>query len=951
MPTLLAGNVLTNTITTYAQPAHGNQAPASTISSTTGLSGTADVAFDSSHNMWVGDQATGVDGQILEFSSGVLGSSGSPAPQVHITTAGLEPASMAFDGSGNLWVSTAGDQIDEFIASQLTTSGTKTPHVVLTDDGSGSIDGNYNIDFLGTSLWATNTSNGTVVEFTASQLASTGNPTPAVTLNSGATQPFGLAFDSSSNLWIVNRGGNSLMKFAAADLAASGSPTPAVVISDDGSGNALNGPNGAVFDASGDLWVTNDGSINNLVEYTGAQLATTGDPAPHVTISSTATIGDQATFDSSGTLWLPSSGSTLSGLTSSQLTASTSVTPAVILSSSQSIAYPGAMALDHLGDLWVSNNSGGNLAMFTRAQVAAGGSPTPSVVLTGGGVSEGPTGMAFARNGDLWVADLGTSTVSKYTPAQLSTSGRPTPAVTISSNGTSLAGPAYLAIDKAGDLWVSVYGTNQIEEFTAAQLVTSGSPTPAVTLSSDGAGSITVPNGLAFDLSGSLWVASSNNELIKFTAAQLAASGSPVPAVTLSADGTSSAQLDEPVQLGFDSAGTLWVAQGNAMPGAVAGFTASQLAATGSPVPTYALAGSKTGLGAVNALALATPPAAPTNVTASLKASSISVSWTAPPTIPWAADYVITPIVNGQAGSPVDTHSSNTSYSMSTQGSGTFAFVVRASNVYGQGPGSTVSNTVSVVAPTTITTGYRMVASDGGVFSFGSAHFYGSAGALHLNNPIVGMAATPDGKGYWLVASDGGIFSYGDARFHGSTGAVHLNKPIVSMAATPDGGGYWLVASDGGIFSYGDARFHGSTGAVHLNKPIVSMAATPDGGGYWLVASDGGIFSYGDARFHGSTGAVHLNKPIVSMAATPDGGGYWLVASDGGIFSYGDAHFYGSAGALHLNNPIVGMAATSDGKGYWLVASDGGIFSYGDAHFYGSTGALKLNKPIVGMSL
>ena len=77
----------------------------------------------------------------------------------------------------------------------------------------------------------------------------------------------------------------------------------------------------------------------------------------------------------------------------------------------------------------------------------------------------------------------------------------------------------------------------------------------------------------------------------------------------------------------------------------------------------------------------------------------------------------------------------------------------------------------------------------------------------HLNKPIVGMAATPDGKGYWLVASDGGIFSYGDAAFYGSTGGMHLNKPIVGMAATPDGKGYWLVASDGGIFNYGDASF------------------------------------------------------------------------------------------------------------------------------------------------
>ena len=42
----------------------------------------------------------------------------------------------------------------------------------------------------------------------------------------------------------------------------------------------------------------------------------------------------------------------------------------------------------------------------------------------------------------------------------------------------------------------------------------------------------------------------------------------------------------------------------------------------------------------------------------------------------------------------------------------------------------------------------------------------------------------PTAKGYWLVASDGGIFSYGDAGFFGSAGSLALNRPIVGMAAT-----------------------------------------------------------------------------------------------------------------------------------------------------------------------
>jgi len=245
---------------------------------------------------------------------------------------------------------------------------------------------------------------------------------------------------------------------------------------------------------------------------------------------------------------------------------------------------------------------------------------------------------------------------------------------------------------------------------------------------------------------------------------------------------------------------------------------------------------------------------------------------------------------------------------------------------------------------------YWLAASDGGIFSFGTAGFFGSAGSNPLNRPVVGIAPTPSENGYWLVSSDGGIFTYGDAGFYGSQGGKPLNAPIVGMAATPDGGGYWLVASDGGIFSFGDAKFQGSMGGKQLNAPIVGMAAASSGLGYWLVASDGGIFSFGSAAFHGSMGGKALNKPIVGMASTSDGLGYWLVASDGGIFDFGDAGFYGSAGGTRLNKPAVGMTASADDHGYWIVASDGGVFNYGDANFYGSEGGTALNKPVVGIA-
>ena len=253
-------------------------------------------------------------------------------------------------------------------------------------------------------------------------------------------------------------------------------------------------------------------------------------------------------------------------------------------------------------------------------------------------------------------------------------------------------------------------------------------------------------------------------------------------------------------------------------------------------------------------------------------------------------------------------------------------------NLIIQGSADTSSTAASTSLAGYGVSGFWEASSAGFVGTSGGAIDYGAV-TNTLNKPVVGLASTGNDGGFWLVASDGGIFSFGDAEFYGSTGNLRLNQPIVGMAATPGRKGYWMVASDGGIFSFGDAQFYGSTGALHLNKPVVGMASTPDGQGYWLVASDGGIFSFGDAQFYGSTGNLHLNSPIVGMASTPDGRGYWMVAADGGIFTFGDAGFYGSAaGSTFLRgSPVVGMSAAPDGGGYSVVAANGQDQAFGDA--------------------
>src|ERR1700733_160146 len=186
------------------------------------------------------------------------------------------------------------------------------------------------------------------------------------------------------------------------------------------------------------------------------------------------------------------------------------------------------------------------------------------------------------------------------------------------------------------------------------------------------------------------------------------------------------------------------------------------------------------------------------------------------------------------------------------------------------------------IAPTS----FWLAQPDGAVLPVGNAPNLGSTPPL--NQPVVGTASTPDDGGYWLVASDGGVFTFGDAGFYGSEGGQHLNQPVVGIAPTPDGRGYWLIASDGGVFTFGDAGFFGSMGGSPLNKPMVGLTATPDGGGYWMFAGDGGVFTFGDAGFYGSTGNIST-EPAQRVVSTSSGQGYWVVDQNGTSYGFGDA--------------------------------------------------------------
>ncbi len=72
------------------------------------------------------------------------------------------------------------------------------------------------------------------------------------------------------------------------------------------------------------------------------------------------------------------------------------------------------------------------------------------------------------------------------------------------------------------------------------------------------------------------------------------------------------------------------------------------------------------------------------------------------------------------------------------------------------------------------------------------ATFDGTTSTTGNGSVMVTFVACPTspvvstGKGYWEVASDGGVFSFGSATYYGSMGTKTLTKPVVGIAATPE---------------------------------------------------------------------------------------------------------------------------------------------------------------------
>jgi hypothetical protein len=285
-----------------------------------------------------------------------LGPDGPVAGTIFVANAGLIPRSTGGTGPGSITAYRPG------------ATGDARPEIVITKgiDGPGGLA----VDSSG-DLWVANEV-GRVVEYSRAELAQP-SPTPTVTISYVAS---GLAFDPVGDLWAAN--GTDVAEFTKAEIAESGSPKPVFSLPDNCS---------VVFDSSGDLW--EGSSVDWVLEFPKALLVQLAEStsqlrSPDVMITSDSLNGPcKPAFDAAGGLWAGNyGGGTVVEFTKAQLAKSGSPAPKVTLSS-LAIGVAGDVAIDRSGDLWAPNAVNNEVNVFTKDQLAKSGSQQPAFNISG----------------------------------------------------------------------------------------------------------------------------------------------------------------------------------------------------------------------------------------------------------------------------------------------------------------------------------------------------------------------------------------------------------------------------------------------------------------------------------------------------------------------------------------------------------------------------------------
>jgi ligand-binding sensor domain-containing protein len=292
-----------------------------------------------------------------------------------------------------------------------------------------------------------------------------------------------------------------------------------------------------------------------------------------------------ALIPSSNKLWIGSENSDSDSLGYASATLAATGTKDADVTATTAGSLPGAFDRD--GNLWVIDNTGGEVGVkrYPAATLAAGGVETPDITLSSESLTDGvpgPSSIAFDSSGNLWVGVAYSGEVVEFAAAELSTStDTAIPAVQLSA----VPDPAAIAFDVKGNLWVG--SGNNVLEYPAAALAASNNDAPVVTIHAQTPEPVVAPlsnvRGLAFNPAGQLWV-NYDGTLALLTSLE---SGLVTPAIQVQTD-----VLALPDGIALDESGGLWLASSV---GKFCKLSANQLLSSGSPEPELVITSSSLG--------------------------------------------------------------------------------------------------------------------------------------------------------------------------------------------------------------------------------------------------------------------------------------------------------------------------------------------------------------------
>jgi sugar lactone lactonase YvrE len=237
---------------------------------------------------------------------------------------------------------------------------------------------------------------------------------------------------------------------------------------------------------------------------------------------------------------------------------------------SASFDLPAGLALDAAANVYVADTWNYRIRVMTPGGVVTtlAGSGFPFFADgTGTGASfKECWGIAVDSAGNGYISDSGNNRIRVVTPGGVVTTLAGSGAAAFADGigaAASFAGPKGVATDGAGNVYVADSGNHRIRKVTSGGVVTTlaGSGVAGFAAGTGPAASFNVPEGVAVDANGNVYVADSSNNRIRMV--------TPAGAVTTLAgsgaggfaDGTATAAVFAfPVGIAVDSAGNLYVA-------------------------------------------------------------------------------------------------------------------------------------------------------------------------------------------------------------------------------------------------------------------------------------------------------------------------------------------------------------------------------------------------------